>query len=221
MSHWLLWSIIRLPLAAHQWPWSCWRLCQGTVRRARWTLASTGVSTRRWCGSHPGWGLWRTVATFPCPRRTSPTWKWVLLEDCGNPIKTNQDFPDVFPLPLNHDGGGEDQSSSMFLTIFLLQTTSFQCSKMFQGLLCRWSLHPETEDSLLTNPDVSRISVGDLFVQRTAVAKDDKEDRQAGREERRIALLQLEYVYPTCCLFICTVCPSGILLFTSTECFTE
>ena len=119
MSHWLLWSIIRLPLAAHQWLWSCWRLCQGTVRRARWTLASTGVSTRRWCGSHPGWGLWRTVATFPCPRRTSPTWKWVLLEDCGNPIKTNQDFPDVFPLPLNHDGGGEDQSSSMFLSIFL------------------------------------------------------------------------------------------------------
>ena len=36
---------------------------------------------------------------------------------------------------------------------------------------------------LLTNPDVSRISVGDLFVQRTAVAKDDKEDRQAGRRE--------------------------------------
>ena len=34
-----------------------------------------------------------------------------------------------------------------------------------------------------TNPDVSRISVGDLFVQRTAVAKDDKEDRQAGRRE--------------------------------------
>ena len=45
------------------------------------------------------------------------------------------------------------------------------------------STDPETEDSLLTNPDVSRISVGDLFVQRTVGAKDDKEDRQAGGRE--------------------------------------
>ena len=53
-------------------------------------------------------GSWRGVTSLTAPTLAFTTWDQLMLEDCGNPIPSPQDYPDEL-MPLNQPGDKDDK----------------------------------------------------------------------------------------------------------------